>query len=440
MRLDYRQSDFENRFAAFLTTKREVSQDVENDVRAIIREIRERGDAALHDFTERFDGINTRQLGLAVTADEIEAAYQATAPELVSALEFAHDRIVSHHQRQMPKDDHYVDALGVELGSRWTAIEAVGLYVPGGTASYPSSVLMNAVPARVAGVERIVMVVPAREGALNPVVLAAARIAGVHEIYRIGGAQAIAALAYGTETIKPVAKIMGPGNAWVAAAKRQVFGTVGIDMIAGPSEVLVMADPDNNPDWIAADLLAQAEHDVGAQSILMTRDEAFGEAVIAAVERQLVTLGRSETARQSWADFGAIIVVPDWDAAVPLANRIAAEHLEIATDDAEALAERIRNAGAIFIGRHTPEVIGDYVGGSNHVLPTARSARFSSGLSVLDYVKRTSILRLGPEQLQSLGPAAITLARAEGLDAHARSVSIRVNPREDNPEEGRELE
>lgn len=440
LRLDYRQSDFENRFAAFLTTKREVSQDVENDVRAIIREIRERGDAALHDFTERFDGINTRQLGLAVTADEIEAAYQATAPELVSALEFAHDRIVSHHQRQMPKDDHYVDALGVELGSRWTAIEAVGLYVPGGTASYPSSVLMNAVPARVAGVERIVMVVPAREGALNPVVLAAARIAGVHEIYRIGGAQAIAALAYGTETIKPVAKIMGPGNAWVAAAKRQVFGTVGIDMIAGPSEVLVMADPDNNPDWIAADLLAQAEHDVGAQSILMTRDEAFGEAVIAAVERQLVTLGRSETARQSWADFGAIIVVPDWDAAVPLANRIAAEHLEIATDDAEALAERIRNAGAIFIGRHTPEVIGDYVGGSNHVLPTARSARFSSGLSVLDYVKRTSILRLGPEQLQSLGPAAITLARAEGLDAHARSVSIRVNPREDNPEEGRELE
>ncbi|MEP3435782.1 MAG: histidinol dehydrogenase [Hoeflea sp.] len=440
LRLDYRQSDFENRFAAFLTTKREVSQDVENDVRAIIREIRERGDAALHDFTERFDGINTRQLGLAVTADEIETAYQATAPELVSALEFAHDRIVSHHQRQMPKDDHYVDGLGVELGSRWTAIEAVGLYVPGGTASYPSSVLMNAVPARVAGVERIVMVVPAREGALNPVVLAAARVAGVHEIYRIGGAQAIAALAYGTETIKPVAKIMGPGNAWVAAAKRQVFGTVGIDMIAGPSEVLVMADPDNNPDWIAADLLAQAEHDVGAQSILMTRDEAFGEAVIAAVERQLVTLGRSETARQSWADFGAIIVVPDWNAAVPLANRIAAEHLEIATDDAEALAERIRNAGAIFIGRHTPEVIGDYVGGSNHVLPTARSARFSSGLSVLDYVKRTSILRLGPEQLQSLGPAAITLARAEGLDAHARSVSIRVNPREDNLEEGRELE
>ncbi|MBC7281640.1 histidinol dehydrogenase [Hoeflea sp.] len=440
LRLDYRQPDFENRFAAFLTTKREVSEDVENDVRAIIREVRERGDAALHDFSQRFDKIDTRELGLAVAAEDIEAAYLATDPSILAALELAHDRIVSHHQRQMPKDDSYVDSLGVELGSRWTAIEAVGLYVPGGTASYPSSVLMNAVPAKVAGVERIVMVVPARDGALNPVVLAAARVAGVTEIYRIGGAQAIAALAYGTESIKPVAKIMGPGNAWVAAAKREVFGTVGIDMIAGPSEVLVIADPDNDPDWIAADLLAQAEHDPGAQSILITRDEAFGEAVIAAVERQLSTLGRSETARKSWADFGAVILVPDWDAAVPLANRIAAEHLEIATDDSDALAARIHNAGAIFLGRHTPEVIGDYVGGSNHVLPTARSARFSSGLSVLDYVKRTSILRLGPEQLQSLGPAAITLARAEGLDAHARSVSIRMNLREPGPEEGRERE
>ncbi|MEM5471483.1 histidinol dehydrogenase [Hoeflea sp. AS60] len=436
LRLDYRQSDFESRFAAFLTTKREVSVDVEADVRAIIAEIRARGDAALHDFSQRFDGIDTRTLGLAVTADEIEAAFQATDPKIISALELAHDRIASHHKRQMPKDDSYVDALGVELGSRWTAIEAVGLYVPGGTASYPSSVLMNAVPAKVAGVERIVMVVPARDGALNPVVLAAARIAGVSEIYRIGGAQAIAALAYGTETIRPVAKIVGPGNAWVAAAKRQVFGTVGIDMIAGPSEVLVMADPDNNPDWIAADLLAQAEHDVGAQSILMTRDEAFGEAVIAAVDRQLATLSRAETARKSWADFGAVIVVRDWEAALPLANRIAAEHLEIATGDAEALAARVRNAGAIFIGRHTPEVIGDYVGGSNHVLPTARSARFSSGLSVLDYVKRTSILKLGAEQLQSLGPAAITLAQAEGLDAHARSVSIRMNQRDEGLDEG----
>ncbi|MGJ8572274.1 MAG: histidinol dehydrogenase [Hoeflea sp.] len=436
LRLDYRQPDFESRFAAFLTTKREVSVDVEADVRSIIAEVRTRGDAALHEYSQRFDRIDTRMLGLAVSADEIEVAFRATDRDILAALELAHDRIASHHQRQMPKDDHYVDALGVELGSRWTAIEAVGLYVPGGTASYPSSVLMNAVPAKVAGVERIVMVVPARDGALNPAVLAAARIAGVSEIYRIGGAQAIAALAYGTQTIRPVAKIVGPGNAWVAAAKRQVFGTVGIDMIAGPSEVLVMADPDNNPDWIAADLLAQAEHDVGAQSILMTCDEAFGEAVIEAVERQLATLSRAETARKSWADFGAVIVVPDWEAALPLANRIAAEHLEIATNDAEALAAKVRNAGAIFIGRHTPEVIGDYVGGSNHVLPTARSARFSSGLSVLDYVKRTSVLKLGSEQLQSLGPAAITLAQAEGLDAHARSVSMRMNQRGEGPDGG----
>ncbi|WP_417432464.1 histidinol dehydrogenase [Hoeflea sp.] len=436
LRLNYRQPDFETRFAAFLTTKREVSVDVETDVRAIIAQIRERGDEALHDFSQHFDRIDTRALGLAVTEAEIEAAFKATDPKIIAALQLAHDRIESHHKRQMPQDDQYTDALGVELGSRWTAIEAVGLYVPGGTASYPSSVLMNAVPAKVAGVERIVMVVPARDGALNPVVLAAARIAGVSEIYRIGGAQAIAALAYGTETIQPVAKIVGPGNAWVAAAKRQVFGTVGIDMIAGPSEVLVMADPDNNPDWIAADLMAQAEHDAGAQSILMTRDEAFGEAVVEAVERQIETLGRAETARSSWADFGAVIVVPDWETALPLVNRIAAEHLEIATDDAEALAARVRNAGAIFIGRHTPEVIGDYVGGSNHVLPTARSARFSSGLSVLDYVKRTSILKLGSEQLQTLGPAAITLAQAEGLDAHARSVSIRMNQRGEGPDGG----
>lgn len=430
LRLSYGEPDFEARFAAFLTTKREVSEDVETDVRAIIREVRERGDEALHDFSLRFDGLDTRKAGLAVTAGEVEVAHAAVDPDVIAALQLAHDRIASHHARQMPRDDHYTDALGVELGSRWTAIEAVGLYVPGGTASYPSSVLMNAVPAKVAGVERIVMVVPAREGALNPVVLAAAKIAGVDEIYRIGGAQAVAALAYGTETIAPVAKIVGPGNAWVAAAKRQVFGTVGIDMIAGPSEVLVMADADNNPDWIAADLLAQAEHDVGAQSILMTDDEAFARDVIAAVERQLSTLGRADTARRSWAEFGAVILVSDWDAAIPLANRIAAEHLEIATADAEQLAGRIRNAGAIFLGRYTPEVIGDYVGGSNHVLPTARSARFSSGLSVLDYVKRTSVLKLGPEQLQSLGSAAITLAGAEGLDAHARSVSIRMNRRE----------
>jgi len=427
LRLDYSQPDFARQFAAFLTTKREVSDDVEADVRATIARIRSQGDEALHDMTLHFDMLDTRKVGLRVTDAEINAAHAGTDPEILAALQLAHDRIASHHARQLPKDDVYSDDLGVMLGSRWSAVEAVGLYVPGGTASYPSSVLMNAVPARVAGVERIVMVVPARKGELNPVVLAAARIAGVDEIYRIGGAQAIAALAYGTETIEPVSKIVGPGNAWVAAAKRQVFGTVGIDMIAGPSEVLVMADPDNNPDWMAADLLAQAEHDTGAQSILMTTDAHFAEAVIEAVERQLKTLGRAETARKSWDDFGAVIMVPDWDAAIPLANRIAAEHLEIATADAAAVSERIRNAGAIFIGGHTPEVIGDYVGGSNHVLPTARSARFSSGLSVLDYMKRTSILGLGPDQLRSLAPAAITLARAEGLDAHARSVAIRLN-------------
>jgi histidinol dehydrogenase len=430
LRLDHSDPDFADRFEAFLTTKREVSADVDADVRAIVGELRRRGDEALHDFTLKFDRLDTRAAGLRICEDEIEAAYAATEDKVLEALRLAHDRIASHHARQMPKDDYYEDALGVGLGSRWTAVEAVGLYVPGGTASYPSSVLMNAVPAKVAGVERIVMVVPARAGELNPVVLAAAKIAGVDEIYRIGGAQAIAALAYGTETIRPVSKIVGPGNAWVAAAKRLVFGTVGIDMIAGPSEVLVLADGDNDPDWIAADLLAQAEHDSGAQSILVTTDAGFGDAVVAAVERQLNTLARSETARQSWRDFGAVILVPDWEAAIPLANRIAAEHLEIATDNAEALAEKIRNAGAIFLGRHTPEVIGDYVGGSNHVLPTARSARFSSGLSVLDYVKRTSVLKLGPDQLRALAPAAITLAEAEGLGAHARSVAIRLNSSE----------
>lgn len=427
LKLDYSEPDFQDRFTAFLTTKREVSADVDADVRVTIDRIRTEGDDALHDLTLHFDSLDTRKVGLRVSEAEIDAAYKATDPDILAALQLAHDRIASHHRRQLPKDDFYTDDLGVRLGSRWSAIEAVGLYVPGGTASYPSSVLMNAVPARVAGVERIVMVVPARQGHLNPVVLAAARLAGIDEIYRIGGAQAVAALAYGTATIEPVSKIIGPGNAWVAAAKRQVFGVVGIDMIAGPSEVLVMADPDNNAGWIAADLLAQAEHDPGAQSILMTTDAKFAEAVISEVERQLLTLGRSETARQSWNDFGAVILVPDWDAAIPLANRIAAEHLEIATADATGIANRIRNAGAIFIGAHTPEVIGDYVGGSNHVLPTARSARFSSGLSVLDYMKRTSILSLGPDQLRSLAPAAITLAKAEGLDAHARSVAIRLN-------------
>lgn len=425
--LDQAAEDFEARFAAFLTTKREVSEDVNVTVRAILDDVRARGDEALLDYSSRFDRVDLNVVGLRVTQAEIDAAFSQVDEAVVDALKLAAQRIEKHHARQMPKDDLYEDDLGVGLGSRWTAIEAVGLYVPGGTASYPSSVLMNAVPARVAGVERVVMVCPATGGQINPAVLVAAKIAGVSEIYRVGGAQAVAALAYGTETIAPVYKIVGPGNAYVAAAKRQVFGTVGIDMIAGPSEVLVIADAENNPDWLAADLLAQAEHDAGAQAILITTDKALGESVEQAVERQLKTLSRSETAAMSWRDFGAIILVKDLGQALPLANRIAAEHLELAVADPDALLPGIRNAGAIFVGRHTPEVIGDYVGGSNHVLPTARSARFSSGLSVLDFVKRTSILRLGPEQLRELGPAAITLAHSEGLDAHARSVSIRLN-------------
>ncbi|OYR20049.1 histidinol dehydrogenase [Brucella thiophenivorans] len=419
--------DFEQNFAAFLTGKREVSEDVDRAAREIVDRVRREGDAALIEYSLRFDRIDLNKTGIRVTEAEIDAAFEEAPASTIEALKLAHERIEKHHARQLPKDDLYTDALGVELGSRWTAIEAVGLYVPGGTASYPSSVLMNAVPAKVAGVERIVMVVPSPDGKLNPLVLVAARLAGVTEIYRVGGAQAVAALAYGTETIEPVAKIVGPGNAYVAAAKRIVFGTVGIDMIAGPSEVLVIADKDNNPDWLAADILAQAEHDTAAQSILMTNDAPFAKAVEEAVERQLKTLPRAETASASWRDFGAIILVEDFDAAIPLANRIAAEHLEIATADPDALLPKIRNAGSIFIGAYTPEVIGDYVGGCNHVLPTARSARFSSGLSVLDYMKRTSLLKLGPEQLRALGPAAIEIARAEGLDAHAQSVAIRLN-------------
>ncbi|MER8500987.1 histidinol dehydrogenase [Mesorhizobium sp. M0195] len=429
MAITLRQSDadFEQRFAAFLLTKREVSADVDAVVREIIAKVRAEGDAALVAYTQKFGGGDLAELGIAVSRDDIAQAYDAADPQTVEALKFARERIRAHHQRQLPQDDRYTDAAGVELGSRWTAIEAVGLYVPGGTASYPSSVLMNAVPAKVAGVERIAMVVPASGGDVPPLVLVAADLAGVSEIYRVGGAQAIAALAFGTETIKPVAKIVGPGNAYVAAAKRQVFGTVGIDMIAGPSEVLVVADGSNDPDWIAADLLAQAEHDVSSQSILITDDSAFGEAVEQAVERQLQNLPRGETAAASWRDFGAVILVPTIEAALPLVDRIAAEHVELAIDDPEAFLARMRNAGAVFLGRHTPEAIGDYVAGSNHVLPTARSARFSSGLSVLDFVKRTSVLKLGPEQLRALAPAAITLAKAEGLDAHGRSVGIRLN-------------
>jgi histidinol dehydrogenase len=427
IRLRHWDSDFEERFAAFLAAKREVAPDVDEAARAIVARVRREGDAALFDYTLTFDRADLSASGTRVSADEIAAAYAASDAKAVEALRFAHERIRAHHLRQKPADDRYTDAAGVELGSRWTAIEAVGLYVPGGTASYPSSVLMNAVPARVAGVERLVMVVPAPGGVINPLVLVAADIAGVSEIHRIGGAQAIAALAYGTQSIRPVAKIVGPGNAYVAAAKRIVFGTVGIDMIAGPSEVLVVADADNDPDWLAADLLAQAEHDASAQSILITDDAALGDAVEEAVARQLKTLPRGDTAAASWRDFGAVIQVRDLGDSIPLIDRIAAEHVELAVADPEALLAGIRNAGAVFLGRHTPEVIGDYVGGSNHVLPTARSARFSSGLSVLDFMKRTSLLRLGPDQLRRLAPAAIALARAEGLEAHARSVSVRLN-------------
>jgi histidinol dehydrogenase len=425
--LDSRAPDFEARFAAFLTTKREVSADVDAAVRAIIARVRAEGDAALIDYSRRFDRADLETLGLAVSRQDVAAAYAAADPAAVKALEFARDRIRAYHERQKPVDDRYTDPIGVELGSRWTAIEAVGLYVPGGTASYPSSVLMNAIPARVAGVERVVVAVPAPDGVINPLVLVAADLAGVTEIYRIGGAQAVAALAYSTETVRPVAKIVGPGNAYVAAAKRQVFGTVGIDMIAGPSEVLVIADASNNPDWIAADLLAQAEHDASAQSILIADDAAFARSVEQALERQLAMLPRAETAAASWRDFGAVILVGTLEEAKPLADRIAAEHLELAVDDPEAFLSGIRNAGSVFLGRHTPETIGDYVGGPNHVLPTARSARFSSGLSVLDFVKRTSILKLGPEQLRALAPAAIALAQAEGLDGHGRSVAVRLD-------------
>jgi histidinol dehydrogenase len=427
VRLDKSSADFAKRFAGFLAMKREVSADIESATRAIVDDVATRGDAALIEATRKFDRLELDAGGLRVTPAEIEAAVKACDAATLEALKFACDRIEVFHQRQLPKDDRFTDALGVELGWRWSAIDAVGLYVPGGTAAYPSSVLMNAVPAKVAGVARVVMVVPSPDGKLNPLVLAAAHLGGVSEIYRVGGAQAVAALAYGTATIAPVAKIVGPGNAYVAAAKRLVFGKVGIDMIAGPSEVLVIADRTGNAGWIAADLLAQAEHDVNAQSILITDSAELANEVERAVESQLSTLARATIARASWDEFGAIILVKSLDEAVGLANAIAAEHLEIMTSDPEALAAKIRNAGAIFLGAHTPEAIGDYVGGSNHVLPTARSARFSSGLGVLDFMKRTSILKCGPDQLRALGPAAMTLGKAEGLDAHARSVGLRLN-------------
>ncbi|WP_296714161.1 histidinol dehydrogenase [Rhodoblastus sp.] len=425
-RLDAAAADFGEKFEKLLHMKRETAEDVDAIVRDIIADVIARGDAALIDYSRRFDRIELTPETLRISRAEIEASVAACPKEQIAALELARDRIVAFHERQRPSDLRFTDDAGVELGWRWSAVESAGLYVPGGTASYPSSVLMNAIPAKVAGVERLVMVAPAPDGKLSPLVLAAAHIAGVDEIYRIGGAQAVAALAYGTETIAPVVKIVGPGNAFVAAAKRRVFGQCGIDMIAGPSEVLILADKTANPEWIAIDLLAQAEHDTAAQSILITDDRALADAVEAAVVARLETLPRRAIAEKSWTELGAVIVVDKLAQALPLADRIAAEHLEIMAVNAEELQAGVRNAGAIFIGAYTPEAIGDYVGGSNHVLPTARSARFSSGLNVLDFMKRTSLLKCSPESLRAIGPSAVVLGRAERLDAHALSVALRL--------------
>ena len=427
VRLDAASADFPQRIEALIDAKRETSEEVDTAVKAIIDDVRRRGDAALIDYTKRFDRHELGPGDLQVPPSLVETALARCPPDVLKALTFARDRIHRHHLRQKPQEDFYLDEAGIELGSRWTPIEAVGLYVPGGTASYPSSVLMNAVPAKVAGVDRIVMTVPAPDGQLNPLVLAAAALSGIDEIYQVGGAQAVAALAFGTATIAPVAKVVGPGNAYVAAAKRHVFGKVGIDMVAGPSEVLVVADSDNDPDWLAADLLAQAEHDPAAQAILITDDAALADAVAGAVERQLARLPRADIAGASWRDFGAIILVRELEDCLPLINRIAPEHLELAVADPDGLGARVRNAGAIFLGAHTPEALGDYVAGSNHVLPTARSARFASGLSVLDFMKRTSLLRCSPDGFRALAPAARVLAEAEGLDAHARSLTVRSN-------------
>src|SRR6516165_6783179 len=424
-----RDSGFETAFRQLLGTKRKSAADVDASVAAIIEDVALRGDAALIDYTRRFDGVELAASGLRLTPHEITEAAVAAPSETVTALRLAAERIESFHRHQLPPTIDYVDTLGVRLANRWRPIAAAGLYVPGGTAAYPSSVLMNAIPAKIAGVERLVMTVPAPGGVLSPLVLAAAQLVGVDEVYRVGGAQAIAALAFGTATIAPVDKIIGPGNAYVAAAKRRVFGRVGIDMIAGPSEILVVADRHNDPQWIAADLVSQAEHDSAAQAILVTDDAAFAREVEAAVERHLTRLPRAQIARASWQAHGAILLVTDWEEAVALIDRIAPEHLELALEEADALAERVNHAGAIFLGRHTPEAIGDYIAGPNHVLPTARSARFASGLGVLDFLKRSSLVRCEPASLAALAPAAIRLADAEGLEAHALSLSIRLAPR-----------
>ena len=424
--LDMQSADFERRFAALVAAKRETSADVDLTVADIIDDVRRRGDASLAELSLRFERIEISRIGLKIAAADIEAALGACDRTALEALKLAHARVMDFHLRQKPADLFFTDPLGVKLGWRWRPIDSVGLYVPGGAATYPSSVIMNAVPAKVAGCRRLAMVMPTPDGHINPLALAAARIAGVDEIYRVGGAQAIAALAYGTEAIAPVDKIVGPGNAYVAAAKRQVFGTVGIDMIAGPSEILVVADADNDPAWIAADLLSQAEHDTAAQSILITDDAVFADKVCAAVEDHLTRLPRAEIAAASWRNFGAVILVPSIESALPLIDRLAPEHLELAVAEPDALAAKVHHAGAIFLGRLTPEAIGDYVGGPNHVLPTARSARFSSGLGVLDFMKRTTLLGCDAGALQKIGGLAVTLAEAEGLGAHALSVRSRL--------------
>ncbi|HUB95943.1 MAG TPA: histidinol dehydrogenase [Stellaceae bacterium] len=427
LRLDWRAPGFAASFEALVAMKREIEEDVAAAASAIVADVRARGDAAVVEHTRRLDRLDLARSGMRVSRTEIAAARAACAADTLAALAQAAERIGAYHRRQMPADLDYCDEAGVRLGARWRPIAAVGIYVPGGTASYPSSVLMNAVPAKVARVPRLAMVVPCPDGTLNPLVLAAAQLAGVDEIYRIGGAQAVAALAYGTETVARVDKIVGPGNAYVAAAKRCVYGAVGIDMVAGPSEILVVADGGNDPDWIAADLLAQAEHDEAAQAVLITDDAGFADSVAASVENALADLPRHAIAGASWRRNGAIILVRALDDAVSLVDRLAPEHLELAVEAPDELAARICNAGAIFLGRHTPEAIGDYVAGPSHVLPTARSARFSSGLGVHDFLKRTSLMGCDADSLRRLGPAAVALARAEGLDAHAQSVAIRLN-------------
>lgn len=425
--LDKSSAGFETDFASFLGQKRDVEAQVDMDVSAILGRVRDEGDAAVIALTSKFDRLDLTPETMAFSKSEIDAAVAKVPADERAALELAADRIKEYHTRQLPEDAWWTDPVGAQLGWRWTPVEAAGLYVPGGLASYPSSVLMNAIPAAVAGVEKLAICAPTPDGEVNPLVLLAARLSEVETVYRIGGAQAIGALAYGTETVGKVDKITGPGNAWVAAAKRQVFGQVGIDMIAGPSEILVIADKDNDPDWIAVDLLSQAEHDESAQSILITDDAAFGRAVDAAVRTRLETLERRAIASKSWADYGAVIVVSDLDQAISISDRIAPEHLEICTADAEGVAQKIRHAGAIFIGAWTPEAIGDYVGGPNHVLPTSRSARFSSGLSVLDFMKRTTLAKMTPAALGKIGPAAEVLAKSESLEAHGLSVRARLD-------------